>query len=230
VQGALSWLAVCRLAGAVRDKFGASAATWFLVISASQFHAPFYMSRTLPNTAAFIPVVFATAHWLDGTHLWVVPMLLAATTVIFRCDTLLVGGAICAHMLVTSRMTLRKLVALSLGAVAAAGAVTVLADSVFWGRWLWPEAEVFWFNAVLGRCARRAVSHASMFVVICSHAILARACCRATCTTIMPALIDAAQPHALVYCSTGGREAAPDCPAVVQILQIHPLFFGNVLA
>lgn len=178
VQGVLSWLAVCRLSTAVRDTFGASTAIWFLLVSACQFHAPFYISRTLPNTAAFIPVVVATAHWLDGTHLWLVPVLLASSTVIFRCDTLLVGAAVCAQILVTRRMAFCRLVAVGLGAAAAAATASVLADSAFWGRWLWPEAEVFWFNAVLGKCALRSAPRTLMFVVVLSCASLASVVCR----------------------------------------------------
>ena len=152
-QGVLVWAVLCRFAHAAQRRFGATTATFFCLVTAAQFHLPFYASRTLPNVAAFVPVVTALAHWIDGTELWLVPVLLTAATVILRCDMVIVAACVSLAMLLTRRIGMPQLMLTGACSAAASVAVTCVVDSRFWGRWLWPEAELFWFNAVLGKCA-----------------------------------------------------------------------------
>ena len=76
-------------------------------------------------------------------------MLLAQ--VIFRCDLLPWAGLVGLHMLAARQISLGR--GLVTGAAAALGslALSVAVDSQFWGRWLWPEGEVLWFNTVENR-------------------------------------------------------------------------------
>ena len=71
--------------------------------------------------------------------------------VIFRCDLLPWAGLMGLHMLLERQISI--VTGLAIGALAAISslAVTVLVDSTFWGRWLWPEGEVLWFNTAENR-------------------------------------------------------------------------------
>lgn len=80
-QGAICWLAVCRVQQAVHQSLGAACASAFMLLTAMQFHLPFYMSRTLPNTFATAVLGFALADWLTGRHPRRLISLLALATV-----------------------------------------------------------------------------------------------------------------------------------------------------
>lgn len=59
---------MCQIQNAVQQRLGATFAKAFLLLTAIQFHLPFYMSRTLPNTFATAMLGFATADWVTGRH------------------------------------------------------------------------------------------------------------------------------------------------------------------
>lgn len=141
-----------RLAEAVHARLGPSVRRNFVLITAAQFHLPFYMSRPLPNTFALCLVSLAFAHALDGTETWLVPALLTGTAVALRCDMVLLTATISLYLLLSRRISVPRLVAVGAATGACTLAASVTLDSALWGRWLWPEGEVLWFNTVLNRC------------------------------------------------------------------------------
>lgn len=99
VQGSLCWLAMCRVHRVLSAKLGKPCGRAFLLITAIQFHLPFYMSRTLPNTFATAVLGFALADWMDARHPRRLVSLLVFATV--RAPTVVDFPSACLHLICT---------------------------------------------------------------------------------------------------------------------------------
>mmetsp|Transcript_51229 Transcript_51229/g.153907 ORF Transcript_51229/g.153907 Transcript_51229/m.153907 type:complete len:557 (-) Transcript_51229:367-2037(-) len=143
-----------RLGGAAERKFGSRRGgqrpllgTYFLIITASQFHIPFYCSRMLPNIFALGLIVHAYADWFDGmpraAASWIV---LAAA--IFRCDALILLFTVGLTMLLRREITVIEAIVTGIKSGLMSLALTLPLDCIMWGRFLWPEGEVLFYNTV----------------------------------------------------------------------------------
>ena len=139
-----------RLRRALATRLGHSVGDAFMLLTALQFHLPFYMSRTLANTFALGVSTVACAEWLEGRRPGRVVALLVFATAVLRCDCVLLLAPVGLHLLLSRQLSLRAAAAHGMAALAASLAVSVPVDGLLWGRTLWPEGEVLWFNAVRG--------------------------------------------------------------------------------
>jgi len=163
------WLCWCyrSFGRAVSRRFGAAGGVdvgcLTLLLAAVQFHLPFYMSRTLPNTFGLSGCLLAFAAWLDGKSLqclcWI-----GSCAMIFRCDLLVLLAPLALQMLLAGEIPFFRSLLVGVLVCALAAAVTVAVDSYFWGGHpafaesflemtgrkglVWPEMVVFLFNTL----------------------------------------------------------------------------------
>ncbi|CAI5744707.1 unnamed protein product [Peronospora destructor] len=128
-----------------------------LVFFSGGFHLLFYMSRTLPNTYALGFVLIALGFWLRGKWQRSV-FLFTFATVVFRGDTVVLFAPVVLNMLLSRRVSFFRMMSWGLLAGIVSLTATVLVDSYFWQRWLWPEGEVLWFNTVQNKSSEWGVS------------------------------------------------------------------------
>lgn len=135
-----------RLANAI----GSWKGTYLLLVTAVQFHMPFYASRMLPNTFALAVILHAYASYLSRNIERAAVGLVIATS-IFRCDVLLLLFSFGLNWLIRNQLTILGALQLGIGTGAICLFFTVILDSHLWRYWVWPEGVVFYYNTVLGK-------------------------------------------------------------------------------
>ncbi|XP_017075178.2 probable Dol-P-Man:Man(7)GlcNAc(2)-PP-Dol alpha-1,6-mannosyltransferase [Drosophila eugracilis] len=135
---------------AVTKIYGVEVRLWFTAITISQFHFMFYMTRPLPNIFALPLVLFAIAYWLRDQHR---PFVICSgiSILVFRFELALFLGLLLMVSLLQRKFSIDGLLKIALPAGICILAATVLVDSFFWRRLLWPEGEVLWYNTILNK-------------------------------------------------------------------------------
>jgi len=135
---------------AVKNRFGLQVSVWLSLLTMSQFHLMFYSSRPLPNTMALVPVLLSLAAWLNSRSHWFI-FIAASSILIFRGELAMFLGSILFMEIVVRKVSLKNVILVGLASLVIWIPITILIDSYFWKRPLWPEAEVMYYNVVLNK-------------------------------------------------------------------------------
>ncbi|KZT57682.1 glycosyltransferase family 22 protein [Calocera cornea HHB12733] len=153
---------LCILRRATSRRFGRTSGLMFTVLSCSQFHVPFWLSRTLPNMFAFPLVNIASTLLLEkgenpsarkaptGNYETALALIVVAAT-IFRAELVLLLPGLLIEGLWRGVSPPRIILTGAISGVVALAA-TVTVDSYFWQQWpMWPEFQGIWFNVYEGK-------------------------------------------------------------------------------
>ncbi|KAF2556438.1 hypothetical protein F2Q68_00012671 [Brassica cretica] len=103
-----------------------------------------------PKIYSLVAVNLAYGNWLKGNFYSALSFLIFST-VIFRCDVMLLLGPIGLEFLLTRSISFWKALKYCVGTAVVAVGLTISVDSIMWKKFVWPEFEVFWFNSILNR-------------------------------------------------------------------------------
>ncbi|GAA5916579.1 dolichyl-P-Man:Man(7)GlcNAc(2)-PP-dolichol alpha-1,6-mannosyltransferase [Sporobolomyces salmoneus] len=160
-------LSLIFLARRVRYAFGAKVARAFVLISATQFHLPFWISRTVPNMIAFPLVQCAIALLIASPKVQLkktnarLPLFAFAiftfAALVLRLELGALLAAFASEQLVRGTIGFVPLVTCGLVSAVASLACTMAVDSFFWQKpidsFFWPEGSSFFFNVVQGKAS-----------------------------------------------------------------------------
>ncbi|KAI1130755.1 Alg9-like mannosyltransferase family-domain-containing protein [Nemania abortiva] len=149
----------------IERTFGRSAARWYALLQATQFHIIFYASRPLPNMFAFFLTTLAFSQLIphpdprrQGVRYNVAIALLTMATAIFRSELAILMVTVTLYGLIVPHISLTHIIMPFLGFFALSLFISVPIDSYFWQKPLWPELWGFYYNAVLGSSSAWGVS------------------------------------------------------------------------
>ncbi|KAH9924097.1 glycosyltransferase family 22 protein [Amylocystis lapponica] len=172
----------CLLRRAVSRRFGGPSSVFFVVLTCTQFHIPFWMGRTLPNMFALFPVNLALYNIINHGSSSLRPSpsnvrnaitLLTFTTVVIRSEVLLLLGPLVLQFWYKRYITFSKTIKTGLIAGVNAVALTFFVDSYSWQQWVWPEFYAIYFNVFLGKSAEWGVSpYYAYFIVMMPRVLL----------------------------------------------------------
>ncbi|CAN8296013.1 unnamed protein product [Cochlearia groenlandica] len=134
----------------IRKTFGHQVESFFVLLTSLQFHLLFYCTRPLPNILALGLVNMAFGNWLKGSF-YPALSFLVFSTVIFRCDMMLLLGPIGLVFLLTKLISFWKALVYCVGNALLAVGLSIFVDSIMWKQFIWPEFKVLWFNSILNR-------------------------------------------------------------------------------
>ncbi|KAL3188102.1 hypothetical protein MRX96_004323 [Rhipicephalus microplus] len=153
VRAVLGTMVACayrEFSRALQKEFGFAMTNWLTLLTVSQFHFVFYMSRPLPNTFALIFVFLAYSSWLEQRH-FLLMVTSGVAVLVFRAELASLLGIIILMEIFLGRLSIFNVFKWGIPIALALLGTTIAVDSFFWQRWLWPEGEVLWFNVVLNK-------------------------------------------------------------------------------
>lgn len=156
-----SWVSFLVFRSGVSTRFGRRGGQLLCLIGSTTFHLPFYMSRPLPNTYAFMGSLLAHGVWMRGETVMGMGAglaglaILAPFAVIFRCDLLVLIVPWSLQLLLSREILFSHAAIVGLSVTVCSAALSRFVDTWFWGTvpWeghplIWPEANVLLFNTV----------------------------------------------------------------------------------
>ncbi|KAB5579879.1 alpha-1,6-mannosyltransferase subunit [Coniochaeta sp. 2T2.1] len=224
VLGMLNALALVVLKRNLARAHGKGAGRWFALLQASQFHVPFYASRTLGNMFAFglttwslsllLPTPSTSSPSTTFRRQRLSITLLVFAAVIFRSEVAILLLTTSLHLLLAPETHLAILIPPFCISFLMALLISVPLDSLLWQTPLWPELWGFYYNAVLGSASNwgvepvwwyftsalpRLLLNPLTYLVLIPIAWRAAATARTTKKLVLPSLLFVAiyslQPH-----------------------------------